>query len=285
MTRLDRQVGRVLDLLDELKITDNTLVIFSSDNGPENTHLKPGDKFYSSRGETGGLRGRKRSLLMGGINVPFLVRWPGQVPPGRVDTRSNFNGVDMFPTLLAAAGLDLPENYQGDGENALAAFRGEHFTREKPLFWFWQGKHSGDDWPAWAMRDGDYGFLMDEEEKKIELFNLASDKAQQNNLAKTDPDRVANMKRAVLEWKATLPTRVDPLLISKGKAAARKKAKGKPDRAAAFENKDRDKDGKLTLEEYLFRFPDAEEGKRRFPKFDKDGDGVLSRQEFAFPNK
>jgi N-acetylgalactosamine-6-sulfatase len=81
VTRADRQIGRVLELLDELGKRDHTIVIFSSDNGPEVTHPNPGDKFYYSVGSTGGLRGRKRSLYLGGVGTPLIVRWPGQVPP------------------------------------------------------------------------------------------------------------------------------------------------------------------------------------------------------------
>ena len=118
VTRADRQVGRVLALLDELGKTDNTIVVFSSDNGPEVTHPEPGQKFYYSVGSTGGLKGRKRSLYLGGVGTPFIVRWPGKVPAGRVDRTTPIAGVDMFPTLLAAAGIPLPEGYQPDGEKA-----------------------------------------------------------------------------------------------------------------------------------------------------------------------
>ncbi len=102
VSRADRQVGRVLGLLDELGIAKDTLIMFSSDNGPENSQTQPQQKFYYSQGSTGGLRGRKRSLLMGGVNVPFLVRWPAKIPAGRIDKQTALAGVDVFPTVLAA---------------------------------------------------------------------------------------------------------------------------------------------------------------------------------------
>ena len=80
---------------------------------------------YYSIGETGGLRGRKRSLFEGGVRVPFIVRWPGHTPAGAKNDTTVFTAVDLLPTLCAAAGVTLPADYQGDGENLLAAFEGK----------------------------------------------------------------------------------------------------------------------------------------------------------------
>lgn len=286
VTRADRQVGRVLDVLDELGLSKNTLVVFSSDNGPENSHPNPGQKFYYSVGNTGGLRGRKRSLLMGGVNVPFVARWPGVVQAGRVDKETALAGVDVFPTFLEAAGLPAPDGYKGDGESMLAAFKGEPVKRTKPIFWWWQGKHSGDDWPAFAMREGSWVLILDETKKQAELYDVVADRAQSKNLAAENPERVASMKAAIEEWFATLPKEIDPTLQTKvvAKSSPSSKPGAKPDRNEMFEKKDTNRDGQLTLEEYLHRFPDQEEGKRRFPNFDKNGDGILSREEFVKPN-
>ena len=151
-------MGRILEVLDELSLAGNTIVVFSSDNGPENSHPKPDQKLYYSVGSTGGLRGRKRSLLMGGVNTPFIVRWPGVVPAGRVDKQSVLAGVDVLPTLLAATGVKAPKATLGWPERA-RRLKGQPLTRTKPVFWWWQGKHSGDDWPAFAMRDGHWMLL------------------------------------------------------------------------------------------------------------------------------
>jgi len=280
VTRADRQVGRVLALLDELKLADNTLVIFSSDNGPENTHENAGQKLYFSRGETGGLRGRKRSLLMGGVNVPFIVRWPGKVPAGRVDKITPLAGVDVFPTFLAATNIPLPDDYQSDGENVIGALSGKPLQRSKPLFWFWQGSSGGDDWPRLAMRDGPWMLAMDDEAGRRELYNVVADRGQEKDLADSEPERLSTMVAATRKWKATLPTKIDPALQTKEQPGKTKAAAKPKTRAEIFIRKDADKDGKLTLEEYLDRFPDPEEGKRRFPTFDTDGDGMLTPQEF-----
>jgi arylsulfatase A-like enzyme len=269
-----------MDLLDELGKAEDTIVIFSSDNGPEMTHPNPGDKLYFSVGDTGGLRGRKRSLYSGGVGTPFIVRWPAEVPGGRVDTTTVLAGVDVFPTLAAAAGLAVPEGYEGDGENVLSAWRGEEWERSKAMFWEWKGNHSEEaNWPVLGMREGMWSLLMDEGGERVELYDLGEDRGQAVNLAEAQPERVASMMERIAAWKATLPAEA-PVVAG----VDRKKEKpAKPDRAAAFLNKDLDGNGELTLKEYLHRFPDPEEGKRRFPNFDKDGDGVLSREEFVTP--
>lgn len=287
VTRADRQVGRVLDLLDELKLAENTIVLFSSDNGPENSHTQPGQKFYHSQGSTGGLRGRKRSLLMGGVNVPFLVRWPGVVPAGRVDKETALAGVDVFPTLLAATGAKGPPGYIADGENMLAAFKGEPQQRTKPVFWWWQGKHSGDDWPAFAMRDGPWVMVMDESKTKVELHDVVADRAQSQNLAADEPERVKRMKAAIEGWFASLPKSVNPELQSKPLAKkAPAKAKGASSantRARAFKNWDKNTDGHLTLEEYRNGLSDKSNAESRFKNFDANGDGKLTSAEFITP--
>ncbi len=290
VTRADRQVGRVLDLLDELGLADNTLVMFSSDNGPENSHTEPGQKFYHSQGSTGGLRGRKRSLLMGGVNVPFLARWPGVVAAGRVDKETALAGVDVFPTVLAATGVKAPEDYVSDGENMLAAFKGENQARSKPVFWWWQGNHGGDDWPAFAMREGSRVLILDETKERVELYDVVADRFQTKDLAAQEPERVKSMSSAITAWFDTLPKAVDPALQSK---SARKTAKapapaqGKASgvtaetRRRAFKNWDKNQDGILTLEEYRNGLTQKVNAESRFKNFDQNGDGKLTVEEFA----
>lgn len=291
VTRADTCVGRILDALKEQGVDNNTLVIFSSDNGPENTHPHPGDKFYYSVGATGGMRGRKRSLLMGGICVPFIARWPGMIPGERIDATTALSGVDIFPTFLAAAGLPFPAGFKPDGENILPALLGKPFQRKQPLFWYWQGKHSGDDWPAWAVRDGDWGLTMSDDRKRVELHNVVKDRNQTTNLADQKPDRVAEMQKQLDHWITTLPKLPSPADLADYWANRGKRSQTtiktpalKPDRDAAFKRKDLNKDKQLTLEEYLHNFKDPDSVRRRFLRFDKDGNGLLSYDEFVFPN-
>ncbi|MGE4488497.1 MAG: sulfatase [Kiritimatiellales bacterium] len=131
----DRFLGELFAFLDKNELRDNTIVIFTSDNGPEVPVPNPKDLRFGARGETGGFKGRKRSLFEGGVRVPFVVRWPGRVPAGSVNEKTVLTAVDMLPTLCAAAGVPMPEGYTSDGENMLSAFLGKKILRTKPIFW------------------------------------------------------------------------------------------------------------------------------------------------------
>lgn len=285
ITRADAQIGRVLDLLDELKLADNTLVFFSSDNGPENSQPRPTDKFYYSVGTTGGLRGRKRSLYLGGVNVPFLVRWPGQVPAGRVDKESVLAGVDVLPTILAAAGVPVPAGYHGDGKNVLSVLRGESMQRDTPLFWEWRGPHAQDaDWPTHAIRDGDYVLLHDETATRTELYNVIEDRSQEHDIASANPELTASMKAKLDSWRSTLVPFVQSPQPDRGrKKAAPSKATAisRQDRSVVFKRWDKDHSGSLSLQEYTDGLSKKEDAKKRFENFDKNGDGSVSSEEFV----
>jgi N-acetylgalactosamine-6-sulfatase len=209
-TVADNDVGHVLAALKELGLEQNTIVVFSSDNGPENTHAtmkKMGDGYggFYSIGETGGKKGRKRSLHEGGVSTPFIVRWPGHVPAGRVDKTTLLSATDWLPTVCAAVGVKLPAGYQPDGENMLAAWQGAEVKRTKPIFWDWTGTDRPKEcWPRWAVRDGDWKLLTDDA-KRHELYHLVNDRAEQNNVAKDHPDIVNKLGAKLDAWKATLP--------------------------------------------------------------------------------
>ena len=278
VTRADECVGRMLDLLDELGLAENTLVVFSSDNGPENPNPNPKAKTYTSVGTAGDRRGRKRSLYMGGVNVPFLVRWPGEVPAGRVDRTSLLGAVDLFPTFLAAADVEPPADYEPDGVNILPALRGETFERDQPLFWQWNAAraHSPADWPRLGVRDGRFALVAADE--RVELYDVLADPGQEHDLSESRPDLRDRLITAGRAWAETLPKA--PVATLNDAPPRQKAKKPKTDRAAIFRKKDADGDGRLSLAEYLRNFPDEAEGRRRFPGFDADGDGFLTPAEF-----
>jgi arylsulfatase A-like enzyme len=211
----DEGVGRILDLLQDLDLDENTLVVFSSDNGPEATRgpehqFHRGSKValggYYSVGESGGLVGRKRSLYAGGVRVPFVVRWPGVVPAGKVDRTSVLTAVDLLPTFLAAAGVKVPEGIALDGQSAMAAFKGTPIRRTKPIFWEWRGGVSKDyTWPTLGVRDGRWKLLLNEELDRTELYDLETDWAEQNNVVATHPDEAARLIELIHRWKRSLP--------------------------------------------------------------------------------
>jgi N-acetylgalactosamine-6-sulfatase len=223
----DNAVGMILDALKAEGLEDNTIVMFSSDNGPEWTGAKSGDHQYDpdarvrgyatyySLGSTGGLRGRKRSLFEGGVRTPFIVRWPGHTPAGLTNNTTAFTAVDLLPTLCAAAGVTPPDDYRSDGENLLEAFQGKAVTRTRPIFWQWLGtKTDPDYWPRLAVREGEWKLALTEDAKRVELHHLIHDRAEAVDVAKDHPDIVARLAKLALDWKATLPVAPNPECIS-----------------------------------------------------------------------
>ena len=163
-----------------------------------------------SVGETGGLRGRKRSLFEGGVRVPFLVRWPGHAPVGLKNDTTVFTAVDLLPTLCAAAGVELPAEYRGDGENLLDAFSGKLVRRTRPILWQWRGKADGRDlWPRLAVRDGDWKLVLDPAADRAELYDLGHDRGEARNVAAAHPDVVARLSALALAWRDSLPAQPD----------------------------------------------------------------------------
>jgi N-acetylgalactosamine-6-sulfatase len=237
------------------------------------------------------MRGRKRSLFEGGVRVPFIVRWPGHTTAGAKNNATAFSAVDLLPTLCAAAGVTLPADYKGDGENLLEAFNGKAIPRTRPIFWQWLGMKSEPDyWPRLAVRDGDWKLVMTDDAKRVELHHLAHDHAEATNVAKDHPDIVARLSKLVLDWKATLPTAPNPECRSKQAlptTSERKKpgataSKVTPEvRARAFTRWDTNKDDRLSLEEYQAGLKGEDNLEARFKNFDQNGDGKLTREEFV----
>ncbi|MBX2851748.1 MAG: sulfatase-like hydrolase/transferase [Phycisphaeraceae bacterium] len=219
----DNAVGQILDALQAEGLAKNTIVMFSSDNGPENTRPKPQkEKFdpdanakgydgYYSVGDTGGLRGRKRSVFEGGVRTPFIVRWPGHSPAGLKNTDTVFTAVDLLPTLCAAAGVELPADYEADGENLINALKGKPVVRKKPIFWDWRGKAAEPDyWPRLVVRQGDWKLVMNDDASRAELYQISEDWTESKDVAKAHPDVVGRLTKLAMDWRATLPTEPDP---------------------------------------------------------------------------
>lgn len=211
----DEAVGRIINLLQQLDIDEHTLIVFSIDNGPEwegtvkdKLHKGgPGLGKYYSVGETGGLKGEKRSLFAGGIRVPFVVRWPGVVPQGVKDSTSVITAVDLLPTFLEAAGIESPKDYMLDGESVLSAFKGKEFERTKPIYWEWRGGEKDEwTWPTLGVSDGDWKLVVDVSRERKELYKLSNDWAEKENLTDDQPDKLNELSQMLEEWKQSLPT-------------------------------------------------------------------------------
>lgn len=302
LTDLDTQIGRLLNFLDEMGLAENTIIVFSSDNGPEDYRVANASN--AGVGSPGPLRGRKRSMYEGGTRTFGLVRWPGRVPAGRVDQVSVVGAVDFLPTIAALTGVPVPDRVKPDGEDLSALWLGgEPKPREKALHWEWlfnvQGADDGYLPPMLSVRDGDWKLFLDHRGGNTQLYHIPDDPGENKDLAAMEPEVVKALTEKALAWVKTLPPSParDAAIAtglpvdSRGKAAPKAKgvpadpSKPKPDRKEIFKQKDANGDGKLTMEEYLHRFPDEQEGRRRFPTFDTNGDGTLTEEEFVRAGK
>jgi N-acetylgalactosamine-6-sulfatase len=213
LTDMDRHVGRILDALDRLGLSENTVVIFSSDNGPE-SGLIPFTSHYGGAGSAGPFRGLKRSLYEGGVRTPWIVRWRGVTPAGAVNNDTVLSGVDFLPTISALAGTRVPDGASIDGEDFSGAFRGGNGRRSRALLWenrYPVYGHVLDQSPMLAMREADYKLLMNPDRSRVELFRIPGDPSEMNNIARSHPEIVRPMSEKLLTWQSTLPKGpVDP---------------------------------------------------------------------------
>jgi arylsulfatase A-like enzyme len=199
----DVQIGRLMDGLKQLGIEKNTIIIFTSDNGPL-------PSFRGSR--AAGLRGSKLSLYEGGTRMPFIVCWPGHVPAGTVDESSVINGVDMVPTLARFGGVSLPKDYPGDGIDRSAVLLGKPASRNRDMFWEYGRNNIAFRYPAGrdkspnlAVRSGEWKLLMNSDGTDIQLFNIVKDKNETTNVADREPAIAAKLKDRLLQWWGALP--------------------------------------------------------------------------------
>jgi arylsulfatase A-like enzyme len=205
LAEADRQIGRLLDGLKELGADQNTLVIFASDNGALPT-------FDGARNT--GLRGSKLSLYEGGIHLPFIARWPGKVPAGYVDGETLLSGLDVFPTLAAIAGADLPKRVNFDGQDMSAALFGTPQSRKAPLFWeygrndafFSYPKPAGARSPNVAAREGRWKLLVNANGNGAELYDVAADPDERYDVSAKEPEITERLKGGALQWRAALPS-------------------------------------------------------------------------------
>ena len=290
LTDLDTQIGRLLDSLDELGLTNDTLIFFSSDNGPEDYRI--GNAANAGVGSAGPLRARKRSMYEGGIRTFGLVRWPGKVPAGRVEEHAVVGGVDFLPTIAALAGVKVPANLAADGEDLSALWLGGAATpRRSPLHWEWisgvQGPQDGYQPPPLCVRDGDWKLFVDHAGKNAQLFNIPKDPGEHHDVATQHPDVVKTLTEKALAWNKTLPasTARDKFIAGGQSKAATEAVSGKAkktyDRPKIFDGWDKDMDGFLAKDEFIPHMGDQADAPARFIRFDQDKDGRLSKDEFV----
>ncbi len=183
VTRLDRDVGRLVVLLKELKLEEQTLVIFTTDNGAHNVKGKD-PRFFNS---SGGLRGIKRDLYEGGIRVPFIARWPGKIKSGSISNHVSAFW-DFLPTVAELAGAQVPKRI--DGISYLPALLGKRQPEHKFLYFELEINTVG----SQAMRFGDWKAVRHSKYGPIELYNLKQDIGEQNDLAIQRPEVVKQIE-------------------------------------------------------------------------------------------
>lgn len=204
VTQIDEAVGAIVTELKELGVYDETLIWYTSDNGPEGSHeygsFNNSDHVYGGsryRGSTGGLRGRKRHTHEGGVRVPGIISWPQGLKSKRVQPVSAepIIGSDVLPTVLDIAGIPLPKNKTLDGVSILPLLQGEKLKRKRPLYW----RNNFEEFRV-AIRDGDWKILSNSERTKFELYNLNLDPRETTNLADFEPEIFNRLKKTLIEY-------------------------------------------------------------------------------------
>lgn len=197
---LDNAVGQLLDALDRLQLQDNTLVIFVSDNGGL-VHQQNGEIVTSNAP----LRGEKGTLYEGGIRVPAIVRWPGHVAAG-TSSHTPCTTIDLQPTLVKIAAAS-PADQPRDGVAIDSLFNTPHGSLSRDTL-FWHLPHYHHSTPASAIRRGDWKLIEFFETGTIELYNLADDLGESNNLASSQPAKASELKAGLAQWRKSVDARM-----------------------------------------------------------------------------
>ncbi|MGC8888342.1 MAG: sulfatase [Verrucomicrobiia bacterium] len=195
---LDDSVGAVMKCLRELNLEERTVVIFTSDNGGllnVTTNI--------------GIRAGKGSSYEGGVRVPLIVYWKNVVKPGSTCDKPVIS-VDFFPTILEIAGLKMPENHIIDGESIVPLLKQTGKLRRENIFWHYPHYHPGGATPYSAVRSGNFKLIEFFEDSRLELYDLAADPAEKNNIANQKPELTDKLHAILKEWRkkvgAQLPT-------------------------------------------------------------------------------
>ena len=195
----DRQIGRFMDGLEKLGLAENTIVIFTSDNGAYPT-------FNQVR--SNGHRGSKNSIYEGGVNMPFIIVWPNKIKAGGVDDESVINAVDIYPSLCAITGAKQIAGFNYSGEDMSKALLGiKHQARQKDMMWdFGRNRYFNrpaqvhQQSPHLGIRRGDWKVLVNGDGTNLELFNIKEDPNETTNIADRHPELASEMSKKVINW-------------------------------------------------------------------------------------
>lgn len=206
---LDDSVGRLIEKLESTGQLENTLFVFSSDNGGYHS----GKKKDRTSDFNAPFRGMKKDLYEGGIRVPYIFHWPGKIKPGTV-CEEPIIGVDLYPTFVELAGGKLDAAYPLDGISLLPCLLSEGggtLDRKNAMFWIFPNwtmydEASGEWFQGWrnAILLGDYKLIEHVDAGRVELYNIASDPGEANDLSKSNPEVTATLMRQLAEWKKNI---------------------------------------------------------------------------------
>ena len=203
LAELDASVGRIVAAVDAAGLAENTLILFLSDNGGIE-HEQSGRIVTSNHP----LRGEKGTLYEGGVRIPAIARWPGTIPAGRESGTPAITH-DIYPTLVELGRATLPTTQPQDGVSLAAHLRNPAATLARNTL-YWHLPHYHHSTPASSLRRGDWKLIEFFEGNVLELYNLAADPAEKNNLATREPARARELRDALAAWRtrvgARLPT-------------------------------------------------------------------------------
>ena len=195
----DRQIGRFIEGLEKLGMLENTLIIFTSDNGALPT-------FEQVR--TNGLRGSKVSLYEGGVRMPFIISWPKKIKGGEIEDESVVSSVDLYPSLCTITGAKMPKGFNYSGEDMSKALLGvKELRRHKDLMWdFGRNRFFGrppqphHQSPHLAILRGDYKLLINSDRSRLELYDIKKDPNETTNIADKYPELCKQLSDKVINW-------------------------------------------------------------------------------------
>ncbi len=269
MSYMDAQLGKVLDALDTNGLAKNTIIVFWGDHG---WHL--GDHGMWC----------KHTNYEQAAHIPLLVNAPGVTKEGS-RTQSLTETVDIYPTLAELAGLKAPETL--DGRSFASVLKDSTASnRDHVIHVYPRGENLGR-----AIRTQQHRLVEwkpaggSAEQAVYELYDYQADPLESKNLAAEQPAVVAELKALLAKHPEARPQISNKPDAKKEGGTNKKKSKSKQDRGAAFDSRDTNKDGQLTMEEFLLKQPDPDEAPKRFPIFDADKNGTLSREEYVKSGK
>jgi arylsulfatase A-like enzyme len=196
---LDDSVGRIVKRLDELGLTDNTVLFLNSDNGGLMYETTSHDNVTSNRP----LRAGKGHLYEGGIREPLIVRWPGVVKPGSICDEP-VASIDYFPTIREICHIDPKETPVVDGLSLLPLLRNGTGVHHDALYWHYPHYSNQGGPPSGAIRAGNYKLIEFFEDNRLELYDLANDVGERHNLAASEPARTAELHARLVAWRKSV---------------------------------------------------------------------------------